>query len=84
MPQFRLYIATPESILLDEDVQAAIFPGTDGFFEILANHAPLIAQVKIGEVVITDLNQIKRKIAITGGLLDFHNNKAMLLCYFVP
>ena len=79
MPTYNLLIATPESTLFHADVKAAIFHGADGYFEILANHAPLIAMVKKGRVEITQADGEKQRIEVGEGFLEFHENKGMLL-----
>ena len=81
MPTFHLLITSPEKNLFNESVVSATFLGADGYFEILANHAALIAVIKSGTVEITDKEQEKHFIEIQGGFLEFLHNKATLLCY---
>lgn len=79
MQTFKLLIATPEEMLFEGEVISATFPGIDGGFEILANHAPLISMVKEGSVQIIDKNKEKRLLAIPQGFFEFYQNKAILL-----
>lgn len=79
MSTYNLLIATPDSTLYHADVQAAVFLGTDGFFEILANHAPIISLVKGGQVRITDANTQEHTIEVGEGFFEFHKNKGVLL-----
>ncbi len=79
MPVYNLLIATPESMLFHADVKAAVFRGADGDFEILANHAPLIALVKEGYVEITQADGQRHRIQVGEGFLEFHQNQGVLL-----
>lgn len=79
MLTYNLLIATPESTLFEADVRAAVFIGADGIFEVLANHAPIIAMIKGGHVKITDVNDQKHSIEVGGGFFEFHENKGVLL-----
>lgn len=81
MPTFHLLITTPEKNLFDQSVVSATFSGEEGYFEILANHAGMIAVIKSGIVEITDPNEKKHFIKTQGGFLEFLDNEATLLCY---
>jgi F-type H+-transporting ATPase subunit epsilon len=79
MSMFNLLIITPESTLYQNDILAAIFPGTDGFFEILANHAAMITRIKKGIIIITDKNKQKQQVVIEEGFFEFYQNTGVLL-----
>lgn len=81
MQTFNLLIATPETTVFHDDIVAAIFPGTEGRFEILAHHAPIIAMVKTGYVEITDKQRKKHRISIQEGFFEFVHMKGTLLSY---
>ena len=46
-----LEVVTPSKLLVSEEVELATAPGADGVFGAMANHAPLLATLKIGEAV---------------------------------
>lgn len=52
----RLEIITPESKVFVGEVSAVQFPGLDGLFQVLNNHAPIISSLKEG-VIKADLIQ---------------------------
>ncbi len=52
----HLEIITPEAKLFSGEANAVQLPGNDGIFQVLNNHAPIIAALKEGVVKI-DLNQ---------------------------
>lgn len=45
-----LEIITPEKKIFQGEVDAVQLPGSDGLFQILKNHAPVIATLKEGKV----------------------------------
>jgi len=53
MPAFRTRIVTPELCAFDAEVESIVVPGIDGFYGILANHAPMIAAVGAGILKVT-------------------------------
>lgn len=50
MHQIEFKIVTPEKILYQDMVESVSFPTIDGEITVLANHIPLIAAVKPGEL----------------------------------
>lgn len=78
---YNLLIVTPEETLYHGDVSYAIFPGSEGGFEILTNHMPLMTQVKEGQVRIleNEADDDEIKVDIAGGFLEFSNNTCVLL-----
>jgi len=45
-----LEILTPEKKVFEGEVNSAIFPGADGSFQVLNNHAPLVSLLKDGAI----------------------------------
>ena len=43
-----LEVITPEEVLFKGEVSSVQLPGKDGLFQILNNHAPLIATLALG------------------------------------
>ena len=61
-----LEIITPEKKLFSGEVNSVKFPGTNGEFEILNNHAPIISTLSNGEIrVITNDKDTKRSVSYT-------------------
>ena len=46
----KIEIVTPDTTIYEGEVSLAQLPGLDGSFEILNNHAPMIAALKKGKV----------------------------------
>lgn len=47
-----LEIVTPEAVVFKADVEAVRLPGSDGEFQMLNNHAPIVSTLVEGEVKI--------------------------------
>ena len=72
-------IITPDKKLFSGEISAVQFPGTNGSFGILNNHAPLIATLKNGEIKITDLNKQEKSFTVNGGVVEVLNNNIIVL-----
>ena len=55
------------------------FPGTNGKFEVLNNHAPIISTLTEGDVRVIDNNNKTELFKINGGVLEMQNNKIIVL-----
>ena len=73
-----LEILTPEKKVFEGDVVIATFPGSDGSFQIMDNHAPLISLLKDGLVEYKS-KEVTQSIHITGGVVEVLKNKVVLL-----
>jgi len=73
-----LEILTPEKKVFEGDVSAATFPGADGSFQVLDNHAPLISLLKEGTVEYQS-RETSGSLRITGGVVEVLKNKVVLL-----
>ena len=74
-----LEIITPESKLFEGEVTSVKFPGTDGEFGVLNNHAPIISTLTKGSIVVIDNNNESKNFDINGGVIEMQNNKIIVL-----
>lgn len=74
----HLEIITPDKKIFEGEVSSATFPGVDGGFQILNEHAPLISLLKEGTVVYKS-KEGSSQVAITGGVVEVLKNKVVLL-----
>ncbi len=74
----HLEILTPEKKIFEGEVTIATFPGTDGSFQVMDNHAPLVGLLGAGivEYKAKDLNE---QVTITGGVVEVLKNRVILL-----
>ena len=74
-----LEIITPEKEVFNGEVTSVKFPGTDGGFEILNNHAPIISTLEKGEIRIITNDKNTEKFDINGGVIEMQKNKIIVL-----
>ncbi len=74
----HLEIITPEKKVFEGEVAIATFPGADGSFQVLNDHAPLVSLLKEG-VVEYKSKDSKNQLKITGGVVEVLGNKVILL-----
>ncbi|WP_400192087.1 ATP synthase F1 subunit epsilon [Hymenobacter sp. B81] len=74
----RLEIITPDRKVFEGEVSSAIFPGADGQFEVLNNHAPLISALQPGEVRVTSAAG-RESFQVTGGVVEVLRNNVVVL-----
>lgn len=66
----RLEVATPERLLLKENVRQAQVPAANGYLGILPDHAPLLAELGVGVLVYELENGQKKWMSIIGGYVE--------------
>jgi F-type H+-transporting ATPase subunit epsilon len=74
----HLEILTPDKKIFEGEVTIATFPGSDGSFQVMDNHAPLISLLKEGMVEYKS-KESSQKLMITGGVVEVLKNKVILL-----
>ncbi|MBI4461366.1 MAG: F0F1 ATP synthase subunit epsilon [Acidobacteria bacterium] len=47
---FELQVVTPERLVVREDVDEAQIPAKNGYLGILPGHAPLLSELRVGEI----------------------------------
>src|SRR6266849_2237775 len=80
MPRtFRLQIVTPDRVILDGPVTSVNAPGVEGYFTVLAGHAPLVAELEIGEMRFRDEQGDEHILALHGGFLQVARDRTTVL-----
>ncbi len=74
----KLEIVTPEGKAFEGEATSVSFPGAEGGFETLNGHAPLVAVLKEGELVVRQGNQAT-KFQVKGGVAEIANNEVSVL-----
>lgn len=78
MSTFIAQILTPEGSLFEGDVTGVKMPGTQGSFEVKANHAPIVSTLEEGEVLVRK-SEGETNYMISGGFVEVAENKLTLL-----
>lgn len=76
---FQLELITPSEQAYNKDVVSINVPGSEGYFGVLAGHAPLIASLKEGLLKIQEPNNSELFMNIKEGFLEVLNNRVVIL-----
>lgn len=71
-------ILSPEKKVFSGDADSVSFPGTTGAFQVLNNHAPMIASLKSGKIKLVSGKET-RFFTITGGFVEVLKNNVSVL-----
>jgi len=88
-----LEIISPEATLFSGEIEALTLPGTNGSFQLLENHAPIVSTLQAGVVKIKGNISLDESIkdqfesgvkgetlyTITSGTVEVSDNKIILL-----
>jgi F-type H+-transporting ATPase subunit epsilon len=90
--KMKVEIITPEKSIFNGEATSVSLPGTNGIFQVLDNHAPIISSLKSGEIIIEVKDASKyeniesRKVSdnkiglvIKGGIVELVKNKLVVL-----
>lgn len=76
---FPLDIVTPERTILSESASSVQVPAVTGSLGILAHHAPLLADLGVGECVVRLPGGAEETFAIAGGFVEVSREKVTVL-----
>jgi F-type H+-transporting ATPase subunit epsilon len=71
-------VVSPERLVLREEVDSLVAPGSNGYLGILPGHAPLVTGLAPG-VLEYKIEGKENKLAISGGFMEVYENKATIL-----
>jgi F-type H+-transporting ATPase subunit epsilon len=75
----KTLILTPEQTLFDGEAHLVQLPGLNGSFEILDNHAPIIAALGQGKVRVVTKDGEEKHFEIKSGFVEAKQNKVNIL-----
>jgi F-type H+-transporting ATPase subunit epsilon len=74
----NLEIITPDKKVFAGEANAVTLPGSEGQFQVLNRHAPLVSTLGKGDVVV-EVSGVKQTYTIDGGVVEVLNNKVLVL-----
>jgi len=75
---FKVQIFTQERLILEDEITSLVLPGADGYFGILAHHAPLVATLGQGTMRVKKFDD-ERTYEIFGGFVEVVDNVVTIL-----
>lgn len=70
MATFQFEIITPERVSYSAAISSLVAPGTEGYFGVLAHHAPLIARSNGGKLKVRETSNQERVFEVSPGILE--------------
>lgn len=74
----QLDIITPEKNIYSGEVELVNFPGSDGSFGVLKDHAPVVSTLREGEIKVVAGGE-EKSFDVKGGVVEVNNNKIIVL-----
>lgn len=62
-------LVSPERLLMDVEADSVVVPGTDGDFQVLPNHAPVMSTVRTGMITVSMGGQ-QKELFVNGGFAE--------------
>ena len=78
MSEINLEIITPEKVIYKDTIDSITVPGTQGGFQVLKDHAPLMSTLEIG-IITVKKNGSTNYYTTGGGTIEVLNNKVLIL-----
>jgi F-type H+-transporting ATPase subunit epsilon len=78
MATFKLSLVSPEKLLFAGEVDQVDLPGVEGDFGVLAGHAPIVAMLRPG-IMIVMAGSLREKFVTFGGVAEFSNEELTIL-----
>ncbi len=76
---FNLEIVTPRRVVFNGEAVSFSAPGVEGGFQVLVDHAPLLAGIGVGEVIVRDARGSEARYATSGGVVQVKDNRVILM-----
>ena len=77
---FNLSIVTPEKVLAERKAISLVVPSELGYMGIMANHAPLVANLAKGKIILRDgSGKIEEFSSLGKGFIEVLNNEVVII-----
>ncbi len=75
----NLLVITPDKKIFEGAVTSSTFPGANGSFQVLKDHAPLISALATGELKYVSEKGQTTSLQVSGGVVEVLNNNITVL-----
>ncbi len=76
---FQLQVATPERVVLTDEITSLVVPAAEGYLGVMARHAPLVAELRVGEMRVRRAGGRQAFYAISGGIMEVSGEGVLVL-----
>ena len=78
--KLKLEIVTPERLIVSEEIDEIVLPGSEGYFGVLPGHTPLLATLHVGELWYRT-GQEKHYLAVAFGFVEVLPDRVTVLAH---
>ena len=72
-------LVSPERLLLDDQVDMVVVPGSEGDFGVLAGHTPFVSTIRPGVIDVHDGGAVRDRIFVGGGFAEVTPERCTVL-----
>ena len=72
-------LVSPDRLLISEDVDMVVVPGSEGDFGVLAGHQPMISTVRPGILEVQNAGAESRRIFVNGGFAEVTGDRCAVM-----
>lgn len=76
---YQAQLLTPEGSRFEGQVVSVRVPGSNGDFQVLHNHAPIVSSLGIGKISIKPEGDSELNFAVSGGFVEMSDNQLTIL-----
>ncbi len=77
--QLHVRLVTPDRVLIDEEADAVELPSKSGYLEVLYGHAPLLAELGVGEVRLHGVSGGDQNYFVVWGFVEVLPDRVTIL-----
>ncbi|MBX3111338.1 MAG: ATP synthase F1 subunit epsilon [Fimbriimonadaceae bacterium] len=77
--EFHLSVVSPDRTVFEDNVEAVVLPGVEGYLGVQANHEATIVALRPGIVEFRDNGGQRHYVTTSGGFAEIANNKVIVL-----
>jgi F-type H+-transporting ATPase subunit epsilon len=78
MSNLIVELVTPDGAVFTGPALGVQAPAVDGLFEVLFNHAPMVALLGKGQITLTLPDRTRQSWAVEGGVLEVNSNQVIV------
>lgn len=75
----QIEIISPDTELYSGEIEYVQMPGSNGKFGVLKNHAPMIAALEEGDILLREVGGLEKTVSVKGGVAEVLKNKIIVL-----
>jgi len=78
-PLYDLTVLAHDHEVFSGQAEGLVAPAWDGYMGVLARHAPMVAELSVGQLAVVDASGQRRFFAVSGGYLEVGWNEVTIL-----